>query len=522
MPASMIVDDDMDSDAILEIADDVMPSADQSNDQDTDDLLDAADLALQQKPSSPSGTTTPKRKGKKPAAKPSTDAEVKPKRVRKTKPKGKEVDRVTYFDVERSQELAQKFPDQFWQFHAGNTDTMITNIHEKSPLEPVPVYMNDSGAVTGMTLSPDGTLLATFSSYGSVKVWDVNNDLKLFTKLRDREEDNIDEYYCGLFLPDAPHLLAAAGKLKDRHRWCTDDEDNHIMPCPIKIFDLQTGKVIAKLEGHAEEILSIKAVRFDGNNYYITTSQDGHIMKWKMADDWITLIESQKMLDELTCMAFTVSFVPNTGNKYFLAACDEHVRLYDFETTKLLQTFENLYSSYCDCGKFINWVDEDQHWEKNGKKAPKNEQYAWFITRGAEMCDVEDGVTSTANTCSLHRLVYPKTDDAPFVLEEVHRFKHEQYHANSWLVKITSNGRYLIAPTITGQLFIFNLLTGKLTGILKSHENMEIRDVMFHPYRPLLFSVGDDGNIKAYSYKVPDEDVEMKDVVQQDLDVGKK
>lgn len=30
-------------------------------------------------------------------------------------------------------------------------------------------------------------------------------------------------------------------------------------------------------------------------------------------------------------MAFTVSFVPNTGNKYFLAAADENLRLYDFE-----------------------------------------------------------------------------------------------------------------------------------------------------------------------------------------------
>lgn len=37
------------------------------------------------------------------------------------------------------------------------------------------------------------------------------------------------------------------------------------------------------------------------------------------------------MRDGVTCMAFTVSFVPNTGNKFFIAACDEHLRLYDFE-----------------------------------------------------------------------------------------------------------------------------------------------------------------------------------------------
>jgi hypothetical protein len=41
------------------------------------------------------------------------------------------------------------------------------------------------------------------------------------------------------------------------------------------------------------------------------------------------------MDDGITCMAFTVSFVPNTGNKYFLAACDEHIRLYDFESCQV-------------------------------------------------------------------------------------------------------------------------------------------------------------------------------------------
>lgn len=68
-----------------------------------------------------------------------------------------------------------------------------------------------------------------------------------------------------------------------------------------------------------------------------------------------------------------------------------------------------MYSSYCDCGKFVNWVDaptttEDDvmHIEKqvdelavndiemNKKKDPHS--FAWFISRGAEMCDVSDGV----------------------------------------------------------------------------------------------------------------------------------
>lgn len=83
-----------------------------------------------------------------------------------------------------------------------------------------------------------------------------------------------------------------------------------------------------------------------------------------------------------------------------------------------MQTFEDMYSSYCDCGKFINWVDEaidssegmsdiekqvdelavseSVEDEAMQDAAPTEEQdstpYAWFISRGAEMCDVSDGV----------------------------------------------------------------------------------------------------------------------------------
>jgi hypothetical protein len=41
------------------------------------------------------------------------------------------------------------------------------------------------------------------------------------------------------------------------------------------------------------------------------------------------------MDDGVTCMAFTVSFIPHTGNKYFIGACDASLRLYDFENAQV-------------------------------------------------------------------------------------------------------------------------------------------------------------------------------------------
>jgi hypothetical protein len=90
-------------------------------------------------------------------------------------------------------------------------------------------------AITGMTLSADGTMLASLSNIGAIKIWDIEDDFQLLRKLRDEDEPHIDEYYCGKFISASQGLIAAGGKLKDRHRWSAEDDDNHIMPCPIKV-----------------------------------------------------------------------------------------------------------------------------------------------------------------------------------------------------------------------------------------------------------------------------------------------
>lgn len=105
-------------------------------------------------------------------------------------------------------------------------------------------------------------------------------------------------------------------------------------------------------------------------------------------------------------------------------------------------------------------------------------------------------------------------------------FHEYRYFSNAWLIKISSNGRYLMAPTCTGEVFIYNLKTGQVTGVLKDHDgtrlfllppifldyssimqglllthffyslsiafiDVEVRDVIFHPTRPLLLTSAD-------------------------------
>lgn len=181
-------------------------------------------------------------------------------------------------------ELALAHPDSYWKYDAKSSKHMVDYVNEMNPLRALPLDICDQGAITGMTLSEDGTLLLTFCNVGSIKIWDINENFECIRHIRDRDETQIDEFYCGQILSEG--LLVTGGKLKNRHRWSAEDNDNHIMPCPIKIFDVITGKRLAKLDGHTEEILCIKAVKFKGGNYLISTSQDGYIIKWHMDENW--------------------------------------------------------------------------------------------------------------------------------------------------------------------------------------------------------------------------------------------
>lgn len=81
------------------------------------------------------------------------------------------------------------------------------------------------------------------------------------------------------------------------------------------------------------------------------------------------------------------------------------------------------------------------------------------------------------------------------------RYLSEEYHSNSWLIKIASNGRVLAAPTVDGRVFLFNLVDGTVATVLKSHEDREVRDVLFHKSRPVYISCGDDGCAHVYDLR---------------------
>ncbi|KAJ1845957.1 hypothetical protein LPJ57_009127, partial [Coemansia sp. RSA 486] len=208
----------------------------------------------------------------------------------------------------------------------------------------------------------------------------------------------------------------------------------------------------------------------------------------------------------------------------------------------IVQRFDPIYSSYCDCGKFVEPVQEPIYQSHRPANAEDDEMvaesstaaatsnaapecsgpYAYFVTRGVELLDAENNtVSSRPNTCTLHRLVYPTEPDGKFELQEIRRYYHDEYLSNSWLIRITSNGRYILAPTLNGQVFVFDIATGQATGVLRDHDTIEVRDCKFHPTKNLLFTCSDDGTVKAYRSTKRAKPLTMPtDALAEDVEMG--
>ena len=113
--------------------------------------------------------------------------------------------------------------------------------------------------------------------------------------------------------------------------------------------------MIRRFKGHVDEILCLKQVLFDGKLYLLSSSKDGQMMKWHInPEDYrynyvimthfnrehklihlSSLISQSIIADNGTQVVGFFDFLPNCGNKLFIAACDGGLKIIEFETEQV-------------------------------------------------------------------------------------------------------------------------------------------------------------------------------------------
>ncbi len=160
--------------------------------------------------------------------------------------------------------------------------------------------------IYGVTLSPDGKILAGASSERIIELWDLPTNKKLQTL-----KGHTGRVYDVNFSPNGKRLVSASDDRK------------------VIIWDVATGKILNALEGHQDRI------------YTAIFSPDGKMIASSGADRTVRLwnAETGKLINTLSDQSwvYDVSFTPDSkilasGSK------DGAIRLWDVATGKVLKT----------------------------------------------------------------------------------------------------------------------------------------------------------------------------------------
>ena len=170
---------------------------------------------------------------------------------------------------------------------------------------------------------------------GRCYIWETE-DWKLVQTLHDPLQKDIEELRCAKFTGDG-RFVVTCGVSKSRSVWSSEDNDNLHLPSRVKVFDVLTGQVLLRMDGHQKGANTLKRVSFKKVEHWLSCGEDGSVLKWRIEEnpdsDQIALTYSK---EEIACdppihRMHSVSFLPDCGNTYFVAACDQGLRVFDSE-----------------------------------------------------------------------------------------------------------------------------------------------------------------------------------------------
>jgi WD40 repeat protein len=177
--------------------------------------------------------------------------------------------------------------------------------------------------------------------------------------------------------------VVAGGKTKDRKRWCDQDDDNHVLPTSLHLWDVYQGTVLVQLPGHQEEILDIKVILSHSHQYkLVSVGQDGTMMLsvWNIDDQSV-----QSSILSLGTMVFSVDVL---STRYLVCAVDDCIGIVDLKIEHMVASWKQN-SCYCDFVFFVGKSDEG---------------YV-VLSRGVEV--VTEG-TYEQNTVKIHTITLPE------------------------------------------------------------------------------------------------------------------
>ncbi|MEH2117047.1 serine/threonine-protein kinase [Nostoc sp.] len=312
-----------------------------------------------------------------------------------------------------------------------------------------------SSMVHAIAISPNGQLIASGSNDHTIKLWQVGTG-KLVRQLGRWSSGHSSMVHSVAFTPISPNLSYQGESGKSAKvaelNWgilASGSWDN-----TIKLWDVNTGKEIRTLVGHANWVNS---VTFSPDGKFLASgSADCTIKLWQVH----TGIEIQTLIghsDSVSSVAYSPT-MPTTNSKDRLLVAsgsnDYTIKLWQVYTARNISTL--LGHSF-----FVNCIAFSQDGEIIASGSGDNTIKLWHVNTGREI-----------------RTLIGHSDSV-------------------WSVAFSQNGELLASGSWDNTIKLWHVNSGREISTLTGHSNY-VRCVAFSPNGQTLVSGGDDDTIKIW------------------------
>ncbi|MGB3494709.1 MAG: NB-ARC domain-containing protein [Elainellaceae cyanobacterium] len=362
------------------------------------------------------------------------------------------------------------------------------------------------GAVSCLSFSPDGTLLATGDSIGTIRLWEIRSERCIATY------HGYSSWIWSIdFHPDG-NMIASA----------SEDQT-------VRLWDITTHECLHVFQGHTNRVCS--AVFSPSGTTLATGSNDHTVRLWDLSD-YHCLHTIQQNIGECWALAFSPD-----GNQLAIGSGYD-IHLWDFQRHECVHIFQGhtkqlwslamspdgsyLVSSgqepiiYLWDLKTFNCVhsfDKHQGWVWSIAISPDSQTFVscsddhticlWDLKTYQCLYTIQ-GHFSRVRAVAYHpenRIIASGSDDQTVRLWDTHHYQcvHllQGYNGAVWGVAYSPDGKILASGSENNSLQLWNTETYHHLGTLYGHTS-RVRIVVFSPDGTLLASCSDDHTVRLW------------------------